>query len=489
MLAADIRNERTLGPAIVEELGVQVEHDVTAVAHDEAPVAAERAEVGELHTVVVAPGAAARPAGQVGRRRPSAPAPRQPDLPGLESWVLERDHIELYVGADALGHLADRRRQPAGLQSVIAVQSTGAVGSGEHVDQPLLGDRVADLHAGAGDVAGRRIHRQAGERGTADAVSAGATAQHDDVVAGMRAGRRLGIRATMHPQKTSGLVVNPVVEDGAGDRRQADLVAVIGDAVDHAIPDPARMQRTVGEVVDGEVGRPEAQHIGHGERSVCRAEHVADDAADTGVGAAERLHGRRVVVRLGLEGERRARDERHDAGVAHERRPDERRTDGLGRRTQPVEQRWAGLALVRGDGRPEGLVGAVLAPGLGERLQLDVGRVSAFPAEVACTASSSAASRARPRCTLSSARPSRDRSRSAMVSTTGRSGVPGWRSGSARPDVHSSMTGLATSLRSNRSMVSASVPAHLEAPSGGCRTHRHPEADGRHGRRRPPSCR
>ena len=132
-------------------------------AHDEAPVAAERAEVGELHTVAVAPGAQ-RPAGQVGRRRPSAPAPRQPDLPGLESWVLERDHIELYVGADALGHLADRRRQPAG--SAVGdrrPEHRRAVGSGEHVDQPLLGDRVADLHAGAGD-AGRSSHPSSGWR-------------------------------------------------------------------------------------------------------------------------------------------------------------------------------------------------------------------------------------------------------------------------------------------------------------------------------------
>ena len=83
----------------------------------------------------------------------------------------------------------------------------------------------------------------------------------------------------------------------------------------------------------------------------------------------------------------------------------------------------------------------------------------------------------------------RDRSRSAMVSTTGRSGVPGWRSGSARPDVHSSMTGLATSLRSNRSMVSASVPCAASRRRPVAPHAPAPRADGRHGRRRPPSCR
>ena len=60
-----------------------------------------------------------------------------------------------------------------------------------------------------------------------------------------------------------------------------------------------------GSVAGGEVGGPEAQHVGDGDRAVAGAEHVADHAADAGVGAAERLDRRRVVVRLGLEGERR----------------------------------------------------------------------------------------------------------------------------------------------------------------------------------------
>ena len=74
--------------------------------------------------------------------------------------------------------------------------------------------------------------------------------------------------------------------------------------------------------------------------------------------------------------------ERDDAGVADERRPHERRGDGVGGVAQQAEQRLhrsPSVVVMRG---PERLVGAVLAPRLGERLELDVGRVAAGGAEV-----------------------------------------------------------------------------------------------------------
>ena len=86
----------------------------------------------------------------------------EPDLPRSQARVLQRRAGQVDVGADPLGHLADRRRQPAG--SAIGDRREQAGGIAQHVDQQLLDDRVADLHAGTGDIAGGRVHRRAGER-------------------------------------------------------------------------------------------------------------------------------------------------------------------------------------------------------------------------------------------------------------------------------------------------------------------------------------
>ena len=105
----------------------------------------------------------------------------------------------------AISPIADDR--PPAPQSVIAVYRSVRVG--EQVDQQLLGDRVADLHAGAGDVARGRVHRGARERRAAQPVTTGAAAQHDDQIAGVRTGQwgTSSAATPMHPQKTSGLAV------------------------------------------------------------------------------------------------------------------------------------------------------------------------------------------------------------------------------------------------------------------------------------------
>ena len=164
---------------------------------------------------------------------------------------------QLDVGAGALGHLADGRRQPAG--AAVGDRRPQVVGAGEHVDQQLLGDRVADLHAGPGDLAGRGVHRGAGERRPADAVAPGAPAEHDDAVAGERpvGQRAVGGDADAAAEHERVRRVRRVVEHRAGDGRQADLVAVVGDAVDDALADAPGVQRAVGQVVDrrGRAGR------------------------------------------------------------------------------------------------------------------------------------------------------------------------------------------------------------------------------------------
>ena len=161
-------------------------------------------------------------------------------------------------------------------------------------------------------------------------------------------------------------------------------------------------------------------------------EHVADHAADARVGAAERLDGRRMVVGLGLEGDRRARRERDDPGVADERRAHERRGDAVGGVAQLAEQVDARRPSV-GDRGPERLVGAVLAPRLGERLQLDVGRVAAERREVVADRRPAPRGRGPATARRRGGRGRRRRGRApGSTSTAGASSEPGWRSGVGR---------------------------------------------------------
>ncbi len=358
-----------------------MQHHGAARAHDEVTGSGELAEVGHVDAVAFA--SLPQLVDVVGRDGEDHPllGLGQPDLPRLEAWILERHGVELDVGADHLGHLADRRREPAG--AAVGDGRPQMLGTVEHVDQQLLGHRVADLHARPGDLAGRGVHRRAGERRPADPVATGCPAEQDDPITRMRAGRRLALGgaadATAEDQRVGGELV--VVEHGPGDGRQTDLVAVVGDAGDDALADAPRMQGAFRQRLGGEVGGSEAQHVGDGDRPVAGSEHVADDATDPRVGAAERLDGRRMVVRLGLQRQRLALGERHDPGVADERRADVLGADPLGGVAELAQQRCDVVSVDR-DRRPERLVGAVLAPRLGQRLQLDVDRIATASREV-----------------------------------------------------------------------------------------------------------
>ena len=82
-----------------------------------------------------------------------------------------------------------------------------------------------------------------------------------------------------------------LVEDAlAADVRDADAVAVVADPGDRAAKVP--------------VGPAEAQPVEQRDRPRAHRDDVAQDAADAGRGPLERLDGGRVVVRLGLEGDR-----------------------------------------------------------------------------------------------------------------------------------------------------------------------------------------
>ncbi len=312
---------------------------------------------------------------------------RQPDLPWLEPGVLAGHPVEVDVGTDPLGHLAHRRRQSAG--SAVGDARVEVFRADEGVDQELLDDRIADLHTGAGDLSRGGVHRRRRERGTADAVAPRGAAEHDDPVAGERPivdrPRRGDADASGEDQRIGR--VRRVVEHCAGDGGEPDLVPVVGDSVDDAGSDAQRVQRPGGKLVDREVGRAEAQHVGHEDRTVRHAEDVADHAADARVGATERLDGRWVVVRLCLEGQCRAGCELHHSGIADERRPDERCVERLGARAQPLHQgldrfHLGTVVVAEFDRRAERLVGAVFAPRLGQRFEFEVGRIAVERLEV-----------------------------------------------------------------------------------------------------------
>ena len=137
-----------------------------------------------------------------------------------------------------------------------------------------------------------------------------------------------------------------VVEDGlAADRRHADRVPVRADAGDRA--------------VETRVAVREAQPVEQGDRSRAHRDDVAEDSADTGRSALERLDRRRVVVALDLEADGLA-----VAEIEHSRILTWALQDAFTRRGQSLQQ----------EGRV--LVAAVLRPEEREDRQLEVVRLA-----------------------------------------------------------------------------------------------------------------
>ncbi len=101
----------------------------------------------------------------------------------------------------------------------------------------------------------------------------------------------------------------------------------------------------------------EAQRVQEGDRPRTEREDVADDPADAGCGALERLDRRRVVVRLDFERDRPAVADVHGPGVLAGALQDMRT---LGRK---ASQHAPGV-----------LVGAVLAPHQAEHHEFGIGR-------------------------------------------------------------------------------------------------------------------
>ena len=206
----------------------------------------------------------------------------------------ERD-VDLDAGAAARSHLGGRAGQPRRAHVLDADERVGLHHFEARLEQQLLHERIADLHRRPLlrrlVVELRRRHRRAVNAVAsglgADVIHAVADAGRDtfDDVRGLG-----DAEAEDVDQRVAR--VRRVERNLAADRRNADAVAVAGDAGDHAFEQPRRARRV--EVA-------ESQRVEQRDRPRAHGEDVADDAADAGRRALIRLDERGVIVRLDLE--------------------------------------------------------------------------------------------------------------------------------------------------------------------------------------------
>ena len=247
-------------------------------------------------------------------------------------------HLGRRRGEPSRAEILERHEQPLLQQLERALEQLGLL------------ERIADLdRRPLGLVLGVELGR--GEnRCPADPVAPGRRAEQDEDVADPSRCAADDVVLAREPERhrvdeAVGLVRRLEV-DLSADVRHADAVAVVADPGDSAI-----------EQVAGALGvrLAEPKRVEHGDRPGAQREDVAQDAADAGRGALERLDRARMVVRLDLECDRPAAADVDGARVLA-RTHEHART--LGRQGS---QQLLGV-----------LVGAVLAPEQREHRELDL---------------------------------------------------------------------------------------------------------------------
>jgi hypothetical protein len=187
--------------------GVELQHQLAPVTHEQHPVAGEHPEVGQLDAVLLAAGRQlVEPGRRHGHHHPLLGL-GEPQLPRGEARVLDGQPANSTSAPMPSAISPTALDSPPAPQSVMAERQVH--GLHEHVDHQLLGDRVADLHAGARHLAGSGIHGGGRERGAAEAVTAGAAPEHDHPITRVWPVEHRGVEGAspMHPQNTEGLAV------------------------------------------------------------------------------------------------------------------------------------------------------------------------------------------------------------------------------------------------------------------------------------------
>ena len=144
--------------AVVQERHRHVDHAGVAMANHQALIAGETTEIGHLDVPCIAERLERFEVGGRHRDDDALLSLADPDLPRLQTGVLERHHRQVDLDAEILTHLADRRREPAGATVGDGVVELGVAGPLDDLDQALFGDRVADLYGGADMIDRGGIH-------------------------------------------------------------------------------------------------------------------------------------------------------------------------------------------------------------------------------------------------------------------------------------------------------------------------------------------
>ena len=284
------------------------------------------------------------------------------DLLGSEVRVTQRHEVEVdghaaVAGGGQLRCGAGDSRRPEVLDSD---DDTGLEQFEGALDEELLHERVADLHAGAFRRTGL-VEGLGGENGCpTDAVPAGGGTEEDHLVSHPGGVGPVQVLVPQHPDAQrvdEGIAeVGPVELHLAADVRQPQAVAVAADPRDDTGQDTAGV---------GLVERSETQRIHHADGPGPHREDVADDASDTGGRTLVGLDEARMVVGLRLERDGVALPDVDDTGVLADARQE--------RAARGVLAEFAELLQVH----LRGLVGAVLRPHHRVHRQLGAGGAAA----------------------------------------------------------------------------------------------------------------
>ena len=306
------------------------------------------------------------------REHHSLLALRHPDLPRGEAFLLQRDPLEIDLGAEPSrqGHLADDARKASASKVLHAVEQPALRRLDARVDQRLLEDRVPELDGPRFPLPhGPICQVDACVRHTMDPVAARlASAQDEDIAHGggpvaheLRFLREADAR-DVHDDVAE---VSLVEHDAAGDGGNADAVPIIPDPRDDAAEQVLRMPRAFRQAFRRGVEGSEVERVGEGDRLGAHREHVPEDPADPRVRASVRLDRGRMVVALDPQGVRVVVIEFHHAGIAAVNH-----IGSLHRENEFLQEDLRGL------------VATVFRPRLAKALQLNVGRLPADPPKI-----------------------------------------------------------------------------------------------------------
>ena len=229
---------------------------------------------------------------------------RDGELGAVKTVVLLGHGIK--VDIQAVGKLAYGDRDTAGAKVVAALDQTAGIAAAEQALQLALDRGVALLDLGARCLDGLGVLGLGGAGGTADAVTAGAAAQQDDLVGGGGAlATHVVCRGSAHDGADLHALgdVAGVIEFVDLTGGKADLVAVAGVAGGSSGHELTLRQLALERLGHGDGGVAGAGDT-HGLVHVAAArQRVADGTAHAGGGTAEGLDLGRVVVGLVLKEE------------------------------------------------------------------------------------------------------------------------------------------------------------------------------------------